>query len=40
VSIVPGYKNFILDENNAAYDSITDMFTKEEIDQAFKILDY
>lgn len=40
ISIVPGYKNFVLDENNAAYDSIADMFTKEEIEQAFKIIDY
>ncbi|KAL4473578.1 hypothetical protein ABPG74_022442 [Tetrahymena malaccensis] len=40
INIVPGYKNFVLDENNAAYDSIADMFTKEEIEQAFKIIDY
>jgi hypothetical protein len=38
--ITPGYKKFVIDENNAAYDCIKGMFTREEIEEAFKTLDY
>ena len=38
--ITPGYKKFVIDETNAAYDCIKGMFTREEIEEAFKTLDY